>query len=130
MDYDPGQPGPLFLEPQPHIHVQDGEPRMNLSLSTNRSLMGGFFDVLYRNYLRVKWHAWARTVWEELARQKRWEFDIFDRIDEAYNDGKIELLKTEYSRYFSELKIVLNDTLNEMFPEPRRDPEKFDVLIL
>ena len=130
MDYDPGQPGPLFLEPQPHIHVQNGAPRMNLSLCSSRSLMGGFFDVLYRNYLPGKWHDWARNVWKDLARDKKWEFEIFNRIAEAYNDGEVELLETEYLLYFNELKIVLNDALDEIFPAPRRDFQEFGILSL
>lgn len=63
LDYEPQQPGPLFLEPLPHLHSSpEGSPRQALALSADSNLLVEFLDFLYRNYFPETWNKWLFGV--------------------------------------------------------------------
>jgi hypothetical protein len=132
FDYEPHQPGRLFKEPQPHVHVRpEGEPRMSVPMTEERHLLTGFFDILYRNYFYETWREWARVhAWEPLARRHRYELELFDRIAEAYESGRLEWIRNNYQRAFEDLKDAIGDELDDFFPETSRASGPLSVLNL
>lgn len=121
MDYDAGHPGPLFIEPQPHIHTGRGAPRLGLDVSSDRSLLASFFDAVYRNYLPKQWRSWCREVWKEVTKPRNLEVGLFDRISEAYEDGQLGVIRQNHQDEYELLKQAVNDELDDMFPHIRRD---------
>ncbi len=131
FDYDPHAPGPLFKEPQPHLHVQpSGEPRLGLSCPGERSLLAAFFDFLYRNYFHEEWMEWVRRRWEPIARRYKWETERLDTIAATFSRGNLEALRENHDAQFEALKEAVSDELDDFFPEVRRDPDEFSFVNL
>lgn len=125
FDYDPQSPGPLFKEPQPHLHVEPfGESRVGISCPEQRSLLAVFLNLLYRNYFHDKWLDWVRDRWEPIARTRRWNLDRLETIADAYSRGNLTALRERHGRQFEELKRAISDELNDFFPDVRRDADE------
>lgn len=130
MDYDIGQPGPLFGEPQPHIHIRRGAPRLALTLHPARSLLASFFDAVYRSYLPNQWHSWCRGVWQEAARRRDFEVGLFDRISEAYKSGNVGVIRKNYDIQYTVLKQAVNQELNGIFDQLQCDRDELSFVNL
>jgi hypothetical protein len=132
FDYDPRAPGPLFKEPQPHLHVEpSGEPRLGVSCPEERSLLAAFFDVLYRNYFQDKWMEWVDDQWERIARRTQdWNLGHLETIAETYSRGNLTALREQHGTEFRALKTAVSEELNDFFPEPRRDPDELSFVNL
>lgn len=107
LDLDLPQPGPLFCEPQPHLHTNPTEePRMVFSCTSDRTLIVDFIEFLYLNYDFKKWKSWAKKVWE---REKKFPLDQdpFDRIVLAYANPKTSALLQNFGQHINDLREVL-----------------------
>lgn len=94
MEADASQPGPLFKEAFPHIHVRlDGEPRFGLGAKCRTHVLQEFIEFIYRNYRHEEWMVWARHAYEVHKCCTPDELYLFDRLSDAYNTGDRDSLR-------------------------------------
>lgn len=83
LELDADQPGPLFMEPQPHVHVvPQGAPRLLFHPPINEYLPVAFLEFIYLNHALQKWHDWA----EEVCTKANPDID-FKGVKQAYELG-------------------------------------------
>lgn len=105
LDFD--KPGPLFKEPQPHIHtLPDGAPRFGCSPWGERVTVARFIEFLYLNFAHEKWLTWARNVWRERTALPE-DQDPFDVMVDAYKGGQSQVLVDHYSDHIARLRQLL-----------------------
>ena len=110
LDFDFDQPGPLFKEPLPHIHVgNSSEPRFSLPLSGSSSCILDFIEFLYLNYRYDLWLEWARNTWLDANNTPETE-GIFNVICEAFNTGQTKWLCNECKQQVESLRNILHRT--------------------
>jgi hypothetical protein len=96
LDFDPTRSlGPMFREPQPHLHHQhDGAPWQPFP---SHRPVADFAEMLFRNWHHDRWMEWAAAVWSE-ARKASGKYDPrddpFPVLVSAFNGSNIELLRS------------------------------------
>jgi len=115
MDYSRKILGQFFTHPLPHIHIHTHDaPRFHLESMTTGNLVVDFLDFIYRNYYFPQWKDWAKRVCRKRVKLSDGE-DRFDRIVEAYKDGKFVELSTDHSEYIRLAKEALREWKDAQF---------------
>ena len=108
LDFDPHQPGPLFREPQPHVHcTPSGPPWVPFLCVQGEYVLISFLEFLFLNYFYQDWLAWA----EQQSRRSVTP-DAFAAIVESYKTGPLPRLD-QLAPDLEELKRTLSDVKRE-----------------
>jgi hypothetical protein len=103
FDLDPTQPGPLFAEPQPHVHsVPEGPPRFALSFDQREYCLVSFLEFIYRNHYYDKWPTWVKSVSKESVTA-----DQLDDIIASFDNGRVHERVIELSPLLARLANTL-----------------------
>lgn len=107
LDYDPDCLGAIFREPLAHLHISpDGEPRIPFQCLPAGSIIPEFLEFLYLNHFKKTWLGWAERVWTDTysgpLAQNPWV-----RVTEAFNQGKMDLLRNTYSAQVNAIRSAL-----------------------
>lgn len=82
LDYHPAEPGKLFAEPMPHLHVDpDANVRCGFRAQPD-TLLPDFIEWLYLNFRYETWEQWAKDVWQERAQPDHKPLDLFQQAKE------------------------------------------------
>jgi hypothetical protein len=104
LDFDPTRPGPLFAEPQPHIHcIPHGPPRFPLACDAREYCLISFLEFIYRNHFHAKWLTWVKSVSNEGITPTE-----LDAIIAAFDTGTVEARITELGPLLKTLKATLS----------------------
>jgi hypothetical protein len=122
LELDPNQPGPLFTEPQPHVHVvPKGPPRFSFTSPENEFLPLAFLEFIYLHHKPIKWCSWAREVCSLKKPTLK-----FEGLLQVFSDGKGRLWKERrnFRSDLNELKTILGSAKrDEMRDLPKLSPD-------
>jgi hypothetical protein len=105
LELDPKQPGPMFTEPQPHIHtVPKGAPRLPFFCGEREFLPLAFLEFIYLNHKTDKWTKWAQQV----SGFKKPDLDTKALIEAfTHGEGKLWKARSTFGPQLRELKCIL-----------------------
>lgn len=103
LELDPSQPGPLFTEPQPHVHTQpDGPPRFPFHSPPDDFLPLSFLEFIFLNHKPQQWKNWA----ERVCKSQRPDLP-FKNLADQFASGKISENLEKYETHLEDLKKIL-----------------------
>jgi hypothetical protein len=120
LELDPYQPGPMFTEPQPHVHtVPSGSPRFAFFSQVDEFLPLSFLEFIYLNHQAEKWRIWARNECNF-----RNPMINFDGVLQAFNDGRLWRDRAAFLPELTAIKCILGSVKrNEVRDSPKLSQE-------
>ncbi len=107
LEADRSQPGPIFKEAFPHVHVHlDGAPRFSIGNPDRPHVLQEFIEFLYRNYRHDAWVQWAREAYEARVCERAEDIANFNALVDAYNKGSREKF-VELKQVSASLRVAL-----------------------
>ena len=117
LDFDPHQPGPLFREPQPHVHcTPSGPPWFPFFCVQGEYVLISFLEFIFLNYFHNDWLSWAEQQSRRLVTP-----DAFAAIVESYKTGPLTRLG-QLAPDLQKLKRALSEV------KQKRSPHVYELL--